>query len=363
MSMLFVIWYSIIIGVIKEDYTLDKTDLRIIGLLAGDSRLSYEKIGSALNLTRNSIKTRIKRMVSKGVIQEFIADINFAVLGYRICYVFTKLEGKNGANTKDRNSRRKMIIEHLNRLGDIIAEIEVLGEVSIFRVAIRESNNDITRTDNDAHANPMFLDTDLIEKAILASNTGSFKTDAQRRVQQSYLTPTDLKIIRCLVLDPQIGLADIAGSVSVSTRTGNRILNKLKDEGIVRFSVICNPAAMKGLVVFGLLIYVNDNDRNVIIEKNRSKKSSPYKVLERLYTEFPEYPFLRSPLLSHDNIVIVSVFGNDVFAIDSMFKRILTFQEVKNAELFVFTTIKYHKDWIVREIDRKLESKSRYLPK
>jgi DNA-binding Lrp family transcriptional regulator len=157
-------------------------------------------------------------------------------------------------------------------------------------------------------------------------------------------------------LNPQIGLANIAGSVSISTRTSNRILNKLKDEGIVRFSVICNPAAMKGLVVFGLLIYVNDeNNRNVIIVKNKSMSSSHHKVLERLYTEFPEYPFLRSPLLSHDNIVIVSVFGNDVFAIDSMFKKIL-FQEVTNAELYVFTTIKYHKDWIVREIDRKLES-------
>jgi DNA-binding Lrp family transcriptional regulator len=185
------------------------------------------------------------------------------------------------------------------RLGDIITEIEVLGGASIFRVAIRETNNDdITRKESDAHANPVFLDTDLIGKAILASNTRSFQTDAQRRRQQSYRTPTDLKIIRCLVSDPQIGLANISGSVSVSTRTVNRILNKLKDEGIVRFSVICNPAAMKGLVVFGLLIYVNDdNDRNVITEKNRSKKSSPLKVLERLYTEFPEYPFLRSPLL------------------------------------------------------------------
>jgi DNA-binding Lrp family transcriptional regulator len=297
-------------------------------------------------------------MVSNGVIQEFITDINFTVLGYRIYYVFTKFEGKNSASTKARNSRRKMIIEHLNRLGNIIADIEVLGEVSIFRVAVRETNNDdITRKDNDNHAISLLLDTHLIEKAILARNRGSFHIDTHRRWQQSYLTPTDLKIIRCLVLNPQIGLADIARSASVSTRTANRILNKLKDEGVVRFSVICNPAAMKGLVVFGLLVYVNDdNDRNIITEKNNRKKSSSHKVLERLYTESPEYPFLRSPLLSHDNIVIVSVFGNDLFAIDSMFKKILSFQEVRNAELYVFTTINYHKDWIVREIDRKLES-------
>lgn len=83
-----------------------------------------------------------------------------------------------------------------------------------------------------------------------------------------------------------------------------------------------------------------------------------YKVLERLYRETTEYPFLRTPIISHDNIIIVSVFGNDVFAIDSMFKRILSFEEVKKAELYVFTRIKYHKESIVKEIDFILDSKS-----
>ena len=329
--------------------------------MAKDSRLSYERIGSALNLTRNSIKTRIKRMVSKGVIQEYIADINFAVLGYRICYIFTKQEEKGSSNIQGSNNRRNMIIEHLNRLGDILAEIEVLGGITIFRVAIREAfaYKEITRKD-DYNAIPL-LNTSVIEKAVLANNTRSFQTSAYNS-KQPYPTPTDLKIMRCLVLNPKIGVADIARLVSVSARTGNRILNKLKDDGVVRFSVICNPAAMKGLVVFGLLIYVIDGEGSGIREqKKKKKKSSSHKALERLYTEFPEYPFLRSPLISHDdNIVILSVFGNDVFAIDSMFKKILSFQEVEKAELYVFTRIKYYKDWIVREIDRRLDSKSQY---
>ena len=329
--------------------------------MAKDSRLSYERIASALNLTRNSIKTRIKRMVSKGVIQEYIADINFAILGYRIFYIFTKQEEKvsGGGNSNiqgSNNKRRNIIIEHLNSLGDILAEIEVLGGITIFRVAIREAfaYKEITRKD-DYDAIPL-LNTSVIEKAVLANNTRSFQTSAYNS-KQPYPTPTDLKIMRCLVLNPKIGVADIARLASVSARTGNRILNKLKDDGVVRFSVICNPAAMKGLVVFGLLIYVNDSEGSGIEEQKKEKKSSSHKALERLYTEFPEYPFLRSPLISHDDIVIVSVFGNDVFAIDSMYKKILSFQEVKKAELYVFTRIKYHTDWIVREIDRRLVSK------
>ena len=79
-----------------------------------DCRLSYERLGSAINLTRNSIKTRIKKMVSEGVIQEFIADVNFAVLDYRICYVFTKQEERTSTNAKNNNSsnrKRKIVID------------------------------------------------------------------------------------------------------------------------------------------------------------------------------------------------------------------------------------------------------------
>jgi DNA-binding Lrp family transcriptional regulator len=123
--------------------------------------------------------------------------------------------------------------------------------------------------------------------------------------KQPYLKSTDLKILRCLVLNPQIGNADISNTIVVSARTVNRILNKLKDDRVVRFSVICNPAAMKGLVVFGLLICVNEEGGGTGEEQKKNKKPNSHKILERLYTEFPEYSFLRSPLISHDNIVVL----------------------------------------------------------
>ena len=184
----------------------------------------------------------------------------------------------------------------------------------------------------------------FIEKVVLASTAKGFQYKIHKQHEQSFLTPTDLKILRCLILNPQIGIADIANLISVSARTVNRILNKLRDNGVVRFSIICNPSLMKGFVVFGLLIYVNE----------KFKRSNSHKVLERLYSESQEYPFLRTPIVSHDNIIIVSVFGNDIFAIDSMFKKILSFDEVKKVELYVFTRIKYYKESIVKEIDHIL---------
>jgi hypothetical protein len=52
------------------------------------------------------------------------------------------------------------------------------------------------------------------------------------------------------------------------------------------------------------------------------------------------------------------VYDIDVFAVDSMFRKILSFEEGEKVELYELTRIKYHKESIVREIDRRLESKS-----
>ena len=340
----------------NQVHTLDKTDRKIIGILAGNSRLSYERIGSALNLTRNSIKTRVNRMVSIGVIQEYIADINLSVLGYNVYYVITKQREK-GSNTETNHITKSNVIEYLNRLGDILAEIEVLGESSIIRIATREALPGIKTAgkDHEGIAATSEVEDGLIEKVVLASTAKGFKYRILRKYQQpeeqSFLTSTDLKILRCLVLNPRIGVTDIANLISVSARTANRILNKLIDNGVVRFSIICDPSLMKGLVVFGLLIYINDNNNN---RQGKKKSLNSHKVLERLYSDSQEFPFLRTPIISHDNIIIMSVFGSDVFAIDSIFKRILSFEEVRKVEFYIFTRIKYYKKSIAKKIDDML---------
>jgi predicted HTH transcriptional regulator len=179
-------------------------------------------------------------MVSEGVIQEFIADVNFAVLDYRICYVFTKQEEKNSTRTKNNSSnnrRRKIVIDQLSQIGDILAEIKILGETSIFRLAIREPPAYKENTPINDNISSL-IDTGIIEKVIPVNN--SRIQSSVYKQKQPYLTPTELKILRCLVSNPQIGIADISNVVAISARTANRILNKLKDDRIVRFSVICN---------------------------------------------------------------------------------------------------------------------------
>lgn len=215
-------------------------------------------------------------MISEGVIQEFLADVNFAVLGYRICYILTKQqeEEKNNTIIKDNygNNRIKILIDQLKQIGDILAEIEILGGIFIFRLAIRETftYKENTLTDDD-NIISLLLDTGIVEKVIPVSS--SSVQSSMYKQKQPNLTTTDLKILRCLVSNSRIGIADISSLTAVSARTTNRILNKLKDDRIVRFSVICNPAAMKGLVVFGLLIFVNQQRGEEIEEQKRRTRN------------------------------------------------------------------------------------------
>ena len=149
-------------------------------------------------------------------------------LGYRICYIFTKQEEKSSTITKDNDSsnRRKVVIDQLNQIGDILAEIEILGGISIFRVAIREAPAYKENILTDDNISSLLLDTGIIEKVIPVSSS-SVQSNVYKQ-KQPYLTSTYLKILRCLVLNPQIGIADISNIVAVSSRTANRILNKLK---------------------------------------------------------------------------------------------------------------------------------------
>jgi DNA-binding Lrp family transcriptional regulator len=61
---------------------LDYTDLRIIRLLARDSRAPYKDIASTVGISSNAVKGRINKMVSNGAIERFAVRINPVIFGY-----------------------------------------------------------------------------------------------------------------------------------------------------------------------------------------------------------------------------------------------------------------------------------------
>ncbi|WP_455544148.1 Lrp/AsnC family transcriptional regulator [Intestinibacter sp.] len=60
---------------------LDKTDIRILKLLANDSRISYAEIAREVHLSRMAVRERVMKMLEEGVIERFTVQLNSKKVG------------------------------------------------------------------------------------------------------------------------------------------------------------------------------------------------------------------------------------------------------------------------------------------
>lgn len=65
----------------KLGIRLDKTDIRILKLLANDSRISYAEIAREVHLSRMAVRERVMKMLEEGIVQRFTVQINSKKVG------------------------------------------------------------------------------------------------------------------------------------------------------------------------------------------------------------------------------------------------------------------------------------------
>jgi DNA-binding Lrp family transcriptional regulator len=142
---------------------------------------------------------------------------------------------------------------------------------------------------------------------------------------------------------------DIGRQTSMSAKTVNRRLTRMKDDNILRFFISCNPAYTSGYIQFGLIV-------------NTVDKSSYNQIVERMYGELGENILCQPPIIDPENVITVILLGRDIFTANRILKKVESFKGVKRVELCVITeTTNYH-EWVQREIDRRLIATS-IIPK
>jgi Lrp/AsnC family leucine-responsive transcriptional regulator len=91
---------------------LDETDLRIIGELAHDGRVSFAELGRRVNLSPPSVAERVQRLERQGVITGYRAELDPRALGYPLTAIV----------------RVKPAPGQLKRIPELAAEIPEVGE-------------------------------------------------------------------------------------------------------------------------------------------------------------------------------------------------------------------------------------------
>ena len=294
---------------------LDKIDLRIIYILSKDCRMSYRYIGSVVGLTTKSVKARIDKMISNGVIERFLVMVNPACFGYKtVC----SLVIQNHKADKDK-------LNQLDRLGDLIYNAQHLGGISVYGVATKETSDEKIN---------LFINS--FRPAIVRV------TLARPLCTHGDLSNTDMKITRCLLLNPRMQISEIVDEFGFSAKTITRRLNIMKQNNVLKFSVLCNPASTLGYIQFVILIHV--------------KRSFYHKIQQQIYNEFQENIRFQPPIVNPDDVIAFVLFGQDIFTVDSILSRIQSIEGVEDSELSILTKITYHKDLAIKEINQRLLS-------
>ena len=301
---------------------LDETDLKIISILSKDCRASFMSIGSAVGMTSKSVKARIDTMISTGVIEKFVVKVNPVSLGYGMsCMLIVR---EHTAHIDD-------IVSRLNLLGEVSIHSKCIGGISTFCLAIKEG-----------HEDKLELLRDSLKPATVHL---MFTSPSSYLSSKHELSETDLQIIKCLLSNPRMDMNDIAKKISISPRTVNRRLTRLRDNNVLKFFILCNPISTLGYIQFVLVI-------------NTIDKSFNNQIIERIYGGgLKDNILCQPPIIDPDNIITLLLFTQDIFTADAILKRVESFTGVDRVELFTLTDTTSYDEWIVREVERRLNPK------
>ena len=298
-----------------QKYSLDGTDLKILNLLAKNSRLSYRSIGLTIGLTTKSVKSRVDRMLAAKVIDRFLTRVNPSIIGYkRIC-----------AFALRKNKLTQELLDRINLIGDIQYQFEVVGGVIGFNIAIKEGVED---------------KIELLLNSLKPALLGLILS--RNREVSHKLTQTDYTIMKQLIKTPRMEIGDISTATATSPKTVRRRLDKMTRNHILEFSILPNPDAMKGYVMFFLDVRV----------KNRGNHQD---VLQRIYEELHEHFMpLSSDMSNQEDSIGLLLGSEDATGIESIRSRIESFDAVEQVNAFLPIKLACPQEWILKAIDKKL---------
>ena len=161
-------------------------------------------------------------------------------------------------------------------------------------------------------------------------------------------TYPDFKIMRCLLDNPRMEILDIAEKISMSSKTVARRLDKMIENHVLDLMIQCNFKSIRGYIVS-------------VVSAN-IEKGSYRSVLERSYAGLKDSLCVCSPMLSQQDVIFWLFFSKDVFALDSVIKRIESYPGVRKVDVLIPISIEFHKEAIIKEIERKLVDKRRVNP-
>jgi len=114
---------------------LDEVDLKILSRLQEDARVSYEELGSNVDLAESSVRYRVKGLEEQGVIQSYMTVLDKRKLGFDL-FVFAELDVEAG--------REQSVAQKLQKFENVIGLFSVSGHSDMVAIILARNNEELT---------------------------------------------------------------------------------------------------------------------------------------------------------------------------------------------------------------------------
>lgn len=123
----------------QAKYVPDKTDLNILEMLCDNCRLSSYDIAARLGISSNTVRYRIKQLVSAGVIRRFSVLVDLNALDYHLYSIGVVVKSLN-----ERNERK--LAEFVRGHRFIIRAVKVLGHWDLMFAIVADTIKNFHKT-------------------------------------------------------------------------------------------------------------------------------------------------------------------------------------------------------------------------
>jgi DNA-binding Lrp family transcriptional regulator len=203
---------------------VDSKDFQLLVALYGNARQSYQSLGRRVSLSAHSVRDRLNRLKSKGILQGFLLSIDSSVFDCNDLLLFFH-----------DNFSRKIILKAF-AAPDVSWVVWKMDGQMIVRLW--------TKNEREASDN----------LAKILGVRASMQAHPPRKKRGTPVSIMDLSIMDALVDDPKVSFDEIIKSTRLSPKTVRKHLNRLLETKTISVDPILGALTDSGELIYPLVV-------------------------------------------------------------------------------------------------------------